>query len=131
MQNQHKRELTGTRNTDITQVQQQRPELPTVTLTWHACKYKVHKLHQRCTLKEKQAAGVFSRESSSWPSNQTKMGGLSVEELAFSFHCCQRETENRIGCLGREAQVQWRGGQPEGQNCGFARAVPACVNIPQ
>ena len=22
-------------------VQQQRPELPTVTLTWHACKYKV------------------------------------------------------------------------------------------
>ena len=28
----------------ITQVQQQRPESPTVTLTWHACKYKVHKL---------------------------------------------------------------------------------------
>ena len=28
-----------------TQLQQQRPELPTVTLTWHACKYKVHKLH--------------------------------------------------------------------------------------
>ena len=27
-----------------TPVQQQRPELPTVTLTWHACKYKVHKL---------------------------------------------------------------------------------------
>ena len=26
-----------------TQVQQQRPESPTVTLTWHACKYKVHK----------------------------------------------------------------------------------------
>ena len=24
---------------------QQRPESPTVTLTWHACKYKVHKLH--------------------------------------------------------------------------------------
>ena len=30
----------------MTQVQQ-RAELPTVTLTWHACKYKVHKLHQR------------------------------------------------------------------------------------
>ena len=29
-----------------TQVQQ-RPESPTVTLTWRACKYKVHKLHQR------------------------------------------------------------------------------------
>ena len=26
-----------------TQVQQQRPESPTLTLTWHACKYKVHK----------------------------------------------------------------------------------------
>ena len=27
-------------------IKQQRPEWPTVTLTWHACKYKVHKLHQ-------------------------------------------------------------------------------------
>jgi len=27
---------------DVTQTQQQRPM---VTLTWHACKYKVHKLH--------------------------------------------------------------------------------------
>ena len=26
----------------VTQVQQQRPESPMVTLTWHACKYKVH-----------------------------------------------------------------------------------------
>ena len=32
------------------QVQQQRPESPIVTLTWHACKYKVHKLHQRYIL---------------------------------------------------------------------------------
>ena len=31
----------------ITQVQQQRPKSPTVILTRHACKYKVHKLHQR------------------------------------------------------------------------------------
>ena len=38
----------------VTQVQQQRPESPTVTtvtLTWHACKYKVHKLHQRYILR--------------------------------------------------------------------------------
>ena len=27
------------------------PESPTVTLTWHACKYKVHKLHQRYILR--------------------------------------------------------------------------------
>ena len=32
----------------VTQVRQQRPESPTVTLTRHACKYKLHKLHQRC-----------------------------------------------------------------------------------
>ena len=31
----------------IIQVQQQRPESPMVTLIWHACKYNVHKLHQR------------------------------------------------------------------------------------
>ena len=35
---------------DVTQAQQQRPELPSVILTWHACKYKVHKLHQRYIL---------------------------------------------------------------------------------
>ena len=34
------------RSKDVTQVQQQRPKSPTVTLTWHACKYKVHKLHR-------------------------------------------------------------------------------------
>ena len=33
----------------VTQVQQ-RPESPTVTITWHVCKYKVHKLHQRYSL---------------------------------------------------------------------------------
>ena len=32
------------------QTQQQRPESPTLTLTWHVCKYKVHKLHQRYIL---------------------------------------------------------------------------------
>ena len=34
----------------VTQAQQQRPSSPTVTLTWHACKYRVHKLHQRYIL---------------------------------------------------------------------------------
>ena len=41
----------------LTQAQQQRPELPTVTLTWRVCKYKVRKLHQRyilnCTVDDK------------------------------------------------------------------------------
>ena len=43
--NQHKG--VNQRSKYVTQVQQERPESPTVTLTWHACKYKVHKLHQR------------------------------------------------------------------------------------
>ena len=34
----------------VTQVQQQRPESPMVTLTWHRCKYKVPELHQRYVL---------------------------------------------------------------------------------
>jgi len=45
MQNQHTRELVSAQNTQV----QQRPKSPTVTLTWHVCKYKVHKLHQRYT----------------------------------------------------------------------------------
>ena len=31
--------------------------IPMVTLTWHARKYKVHKLHQRYTLKVRYAKG--------------------------------------------------------------------------
>ena len=34
----------------VTQAQHQRPESPTATLTWHACKCKVHTLHQRYIL---------------------------------------------------------------------------------
>ena len=30
---------------EVESTQQQRPESPTVFLTWNACKYKVHKLH--------------------------------------------------------------------------------------
>ena len=40
------------RSTDVTQAQQHRPELPTATLTWHDCKYKVPKLHQTLTWDE-------------------------------------------------------------------------------
>ena len=45
--NQHARELISARNYKyVPQVQQPRPESPPVTLTWHACEYKVHILHQ-------------------------------------------------------------------------------------
>ena len=37
----------NSRSKCVTQVQQQRPESSTVTLTWHACTYSVHKLRQR------------------------------------------------------------------------------------
>ena len=34
------------RSKDVTRTQQQRPDSTTVALTCHACKYKVHELHQ-------------------------------------------------------------------------------------
>ena len=37
------------RSKDVTKTQQ-RPESPTVTLTWHASKCKMHKFHQRYSL---------------------------------------------------------------------------------
>ena len=45
-------QLVNWRSKYVTQVQQQRPESPTVTLTWHTCKYKVHQLHQRYFLEK-------------------------------------------------------------------------------
>ena len=39
------------RSKDVTQTRQQRPESPTVTLTWRASKYKkTYELHQRYIL---------------------------------------------------------------------------------
>ena len=35
---------------DVTRTEQQRPESPTVSLTWHSSKYKVHKLDPRYIL---------------------------------------------------------------------------------
>ena len=34
--------------------QQQRPESPTVTLTWHASEYEVQKSHQRHVFREEE-----------------------------------------------------------------------------
>ena len=64
--NQQTRELISARKTSHFQIiyrdvsynskslcvllQQQRPDLPTVTLTRHASEYKAHKLHQRVTV---------------------------------------------------------------------------------
>ena len=40
------RKAVNQHSKDVIQAHQQRPESPTVTLTWHACEYKVHKLHR-------------------------------------------------------------------------------------
>ena len=37
----------NSRSKNVTSAQLQRPESPSVTLTWHANKHKVHKLHRR------------------------------------------------------------------------------------
>ena len=39
------------------------PESPTVTLTWHACEYKVQKLHLRYILKEDLVLTRMAEES--------------------------------------------------------------------
>ena len=49
--NQHTRELISARNTKHKYNKKDLIKSPRVTLTWHACKYKVHKLHQRYILK--------------------------------------------------------------------------------
>ena len=50
VQNQPMHKGVNWRLEDVTQTQQQRSELPTVTLTRHASKYKVHKFHHRYVL---------------------------------------------------------------------------------
>ena len=49
----------------VTQVQQQRPESPTVTLTWYACKYKVHKLRQRFKKEKKKEKEKKTKQKTS------------------------------------------------------------------
>ena len=59
---QHTTELLAYRSKDVTQTQQQRPEWPTITLTWHASKYKIHKLLQRYIRSSFLCLGVTSFE---------------------------------------------------------------------
>ena len=68
---QRTRELISTQKTPY-RMQQQRPESPTVTLTWHASKYKVHKLHQGyilfiCACRSRTTPGwKFAQPSTRW-----------------------------------------------------------------
>ena len=57
---------------DVTQTQQ-RPESPTVTLTWHASQAKVHKLHQSPTV------------TLTWHASQAKRYMKSNRVTAYTF----------------------------------------------
>ena len=58
----------------ITEVQQQRPESPTVTLTWHECKYKVHELLPEVHPQEEFMCLVFKR----MPGERCTSGGVYI-----------------------------------------------------
>ena len=75
----------------VTQVQQ-RPDLSMGTLTWHACKYKVHKLHQRYIFK---LCWLWLVDSA-WSLSQCRI--LHI----YSLTCGRKEK------LKREESLQWK-----------------------
>ena len=123
--NQHTRELISAPKYVI-QVQKQKPESPTVTLTWHACKYKTYtELHQRCILKVSNAWFKVSNDWSREIWNQ-------VRQLPFiwiQYHAYH-------GCWLLECAIIWI--QMNGicfhwlQSTQYHRATKwkACVNVP-
>ena len=44
------RSFTYVKDLSLSHKYNNRPDSPSVTLTWHACKCKIHKLHQRYSL---------------------------------------------------------------------------------
>ena len=66
----------------VIKVQQQRPESPTVAFTWHACKYKVHKLHQSLrSSKNKQTNKEQCKEQKTI--QRTKKESFSAEKISW------------------------------------------------
>ena len=74
-----------------TQVQQ-RPESPTVTLTWHVCKYKVHKLHQRYNAR---STILRVSERKGWEGGQGLRGGGGGEK---GFYCLSNMFADKGTC---------------------------------
>ena len=65
IERQHTRELISARKASHKlMIQKQRPESPTVTLTWHASKYKIHQLHQKCILSKIHQRHIFNEDVS-------------------------------------------------------------------
>ena len=75
--NQHKE--VNWRSKDVTQTEKQRLESPTVTLTWHASKYKVHKFHQRYILVSRFGLAVRR-----WAGKRKDLGWIPLR-LPFLF----------------------------------------------
>ena len=61
---------------DVIPTQLQRPESPTVNLTWHVSKYKVRKFHQRKRKKTAKLAEHF---------NYTQEEGKSSNRLIWQY----------------------------------------------
>ena len=96
--------ILNQRSKDVTQVQQQRPELPTVTLTWHACKYKVHKFYHKYILKCALQSKYFQNhiEPNKTKKKLNRSQGLNnCQQLeVFSFEAINLELHHFWGTRG-------------------------------
>ena len=76
-----------------------------ITLTWHACKYKVHKLHQRYILK--QSPGKVKKREVSWTLTKkidtfAGTGEIKGREVVLEPQVSPEEIKNREVELGLE-----------------------------
>ena len=84
----------------MTQIQPQRPETPTVTLTWHACQYKVHKLHQRYILKQEKMLPVKS------VNHAAHVGVFLITEHAHKYQTqLHNQTRENSALAGEESDA--------------------------
>ena len=85
---------------NMTQIQPQRPETPTVTLTWHACQYKVHKLHQRYILKQEKMLPVKS------VNHAAHVGVFLITEHAHKYQTqLHNQTRENSALAGEESDA--------------------------
>ena len=90
----------------VTQAQQERPQSPTVTLTWHACQYKVHKLYQRyiLILARPRTVSRAKRERASRVSELRSCANREEVDLGSHFLSHSSPVPNKpCGFCGRKA----------------------------
>ena len=64
---------------------QQRPESPTVTLTWHTSKYEVRKLHERYILRGVYEPCIYSHAT--WKVQEATRVFVTYYVCVTSFEC--------------------------------------------